>query len=95
MSVSLKQVEHIASLARLSFDDKEKQQLSEELSSIIGYIEQLKTVNTDNVEPLSHPSEITNVLREDVVESSFSQETALKNAPAKEKGFFKVPKVIK
>jgi len=95
MSVTREQVDHIAKLARLVFDETEKEQLAGELSAVLDYVEQLQGVNTEGVEPLSHPTEISNRLRADNVADSLSQEAALQNAPAKEKGFFKVPKVIK
>jgi len=94
MAVSLKDVEHIAELARLEFDDKEKQRLTHELNDILKYIEQLNKLDTSNVEPLSHVIELNNVFREDVVHPSISTDDALKNAPAKKDTFFKVPKVI-
>ncbi|MEL6824223.1 MAG: Asp-tRNA(Asn)/Glu-tRNA(Gln) amidotransferase subunit GatC [Calditrichota bacterium] len=95
MSVTKEQVEHIAKLARLVFDETEKDRLATELSAVLDYVEQLQSVNTQGVEPLSHPNDIANRLRADNVGESLSQEAALQNAPAKEKGFFKVPKVIK
>lgn len=94
MAVSLKDVEHIAELARLEFDDKEKQRLTHELNDILKYIEQLNKLDTSHVEPLSHVIELNNVFREDVVHPSISTDDALKNAPAKKDTFFKVPKVI-
>lgn len=95
MSVTKQQVDHIAKLARLEFEESEKDQLTNELSAVLDYVEQLQSVDTEGVEPLSHPSDISNRLRTDKVAESLSQEAALQNAPAKEKGFFKVPKVIK
>ena len=94
MAVSLKDVEHIANLARLEFDEKEKQRLTHELNEILTYIEKLKELDTSDVEPLSHVIELNNVFRDDVVHPSLPTEEALKNAPAKKDTFFKVPKVI-
>ncbi len=94
MAVSLKDVEHIAELARLEFGEQEKQRLTHELNDILKYIEQLNKLDTSNVEPLSHVIELNNVFREDVVRPSISTDDALKNAPAKKDSFFKVPKVI-
>ena len=94
MSVTLKDVEHIASLARLEFTDEEKEQYRHHLNEILRYIGQLNSLNTDDVEPLSHVIELSNRFREDKVEPGLSAEEALKNAPAKTDSFFKVPKVI-
>ena len=94
MSVSMKDVEHVAELARLTFSDEEKQKLTGQLNDILQYMEQLNRLNTDAVEPLSHVIELSNVFREDAVKPSNPREEALRNAPAKTEKFFKVPKVI-
>jgi len=95
MAITIEQVEHIARLARLQFSDAEKEMLSEELSQILQYMEKLNELDTEGVEPLSHPTELVNIMRPDKVQPSFTPEEALKNAPSKQDGFFKVPKVIK
>ncbi len=95
MSISIREVEHIASLAKLRFSEAEKETLAAELSSILEYMEKLEQLDTDGVEPMSHPASLSNVMRDDEVKTSLPVETALANAPAKQKGFFKVPKVIK
>lgn len=94
MSVTLKDVEHVAALARLSFSPEEKQNLVKELNEILAYMEQLNKLDTTNVEPLSHVIELRNVFREDILRPGLSREEALKNAPAKTDKFFRVPKVI-
>lgn len=94
MSVTIKDVEHIAKLARLSFTDEEKQMFTHQLNEILEYVEQLNRLDTSNVEPLSHVIELSNVFREDEVKPGLTTEEALKNAPAKTDRFFKVPKVI-
>lgn len=94
MSVTIKDVEHVASLARLSFPDAEKEKLTHELNDILKYMEQLNSLDTSNIQPLSHVIELTNVFRDDEVKLGVTREEALKNAPAKSEQFFKVPKVI-
>ncbi|MGA3243738.1 MAG: Asp-tRNA(Asn)/Glu-tRNA(Gln) amidotransferase subunit GatC [Bacteroidota bacterium] len=94
MSVTLKDVEHIATLARLEFTDEEKAMFTHQLNSILAYVEQLNKLDTTNVEPLSHVIELDDAYREDVVKPGVTQEDALRNAPAKTDKFFKVPKVI-
>jgi aspartyl-tRNA(Asn)/glutamyl-tRNA(Gln) amidotransferase subunit C len=94
MSVTIRDVEYVASLARLEFSDKEKEKLTHELNEILKYVEKLNKLNTENVEPLAHVIELSNVFREDEVQPSIAQEEALKNAPSKNDNFFKVPKVI-
>jgi aspartyl-tRNA(Asn)/glutamyl-tRNA(Gln) amidotransferase subunit C len=94
MSVTRKDVEHIAELARLKFKDEELENFTHQLNDILAYMEQLNELDTENVEPLSHPTEGSNVFREDITKSSLDREHALKNAPDKDDEFFKVPKVI-
>jgi aspartyl-tRNA(Asn)/glutamyl-tRNA(Gln) amidotransferase subunit C len=94
MAVTIHDVEYVASLARLEFSDKEKEKLTHELNEILKYVEKLNELDTENVEPLAHVIELSNVFREDEVQPSISQEEALKNAPSKNDKFFKVPKVI-
>ena len=94
MSVTRKDVEHIAELARLKFKDEELENFTFQLNEILAYMEQLNELDTQNVEPLSHPVEGSNVFREDEVKPSIDREEALKNAPSRDDEFFRVPKVI-
>ncbi len=94
MSVTVKDVEYVASLARLSFSEEEKIRLTAQLNQILEYMQQLNTLDTSNVEPLSHVIELSNVFREDELKPGLSREEALRNAPSKTEKFFKVPKVL-
>ncbi len=94
MSVTIKEVEHIAKLAKLEFSETEKEKFTHQFNDILKYMEQLNSVDTTNVEPLSQVTELNNVFREDVVKPSISTEEALKNASDKTDEHFKVPKVI-
>jgi aspartyl-tRNA(Asn)/glutamyl-tRNA(Gln) amidotransferase subunit C len=94
MAVTIKDVEHIAKLAKLEFTDAEKEKFTSQLNKILEYVEQLNKLNTDNVEPLSHVIELNNVFRSDEVKLGVETPEALKNAPSKTEKFFKVPKVI-
>jgi aspartyl-tRNA(Asn)/glutamyl-tRNA(Gln) amidotransferase subunit C len=94
MSVTRKDVEHIAELARLKFNDEELESFTVQLNEILAYMEQLNELDTENVEPLSHPVEGSNVFRDDEAKSSIDREEALKNAPQRNDEFFRVPKVI-
>ncbi|MFO7527116.1 MAG: Asp-tRNA(Asn)/Glu-tRNA(Gln) amidotransferase subunit GatC [Ignavibacteriaceae bacterium] len=95
MPVTKKDVEKIAELARLKFSDDELQSFTKDMNRILEYVEKLKELNTENIEPLSHPNRGTNVFRDDELKNSVQPEEALKNAPDKDDKFFKVPKVIK
>ena len=88
-------VEKLAHLARLKFNEEEKQEIKTDLQRMISFVEKLNELNLDGVEPLLHLSDEVNVLREDDIKGSVSREDALKNAPLHDEEFIKVPKVIK
>jgi aspartyl-tRNA(Asn)/glutamyl-tRNA(Gln) amidotransferase subunit C len=92
--VSREDVEYVARLARIELTDDQKNTLTSQLSSILGHIEKLNELDTEGVEPTFHVLEVTNVFREDEVCPSLPVEEVLKNAPARDDGFFKVPKII-
>lgn len=94
MSVTVRVVEHVATLARLSFNEEEKAVLTRQLNTILAYMEKLDQLNTDDVEPLSHVIDLTNVFREDMERPSLPRGEALKNAPARTEKFFRVPRVM-
>ncbi len=94
MKISKEEVEHVALLARLRFDESEKERLTTQLNSILEYMDQLKELDTTQVDPTFHAVARRNVYREDVVLPCFAQDLALSNAPDGERGFFRVPKII-
>lgn len=94
MSITLKDVEHVANLARLALTDAEKAQFTDQLNAILKYAEKLNELNTDNVEPTTHVLPITNVLRDDEKRESLPIEKVLLNAPDEEDGQIKVPAVL-
>jgi aspartyl-tRNA(Asn)/glutamyl-tRNA(Gln) amidotransferase subunit C len=94
MAVTLKDVEHIAQLAKLEFTDAEKEKFTHQMNQILEYVEQMNKLDTSSVEPLSQVIELSNVFRADAVKQGVSTDEALKNAPSKTEEFFKVPKVI-
>lgn len=94
MSVTLKEVERIATLARLSFSEAEKETLAHQMNDILNYMELLNTLDTSDVEPLSHVIELHTALRADEERPCLPRAEALRNAPVKSDTFFKVPKVL-
>jgi len=94
MAVTKKDVEKIAELSMLEFSDTELEKYTTEMNKILSYVEKLNELDTENVDPLSHPIENVNVFREDIVKESTTTEEALKNAPDRTTEHFKVPKVI-
>jgi aspartyl-tRNA(Asn)/glutamyl-tRNA(Gln) amidotransferase subunit C len=94
MLLSHAQVEHIARLARLNLTPEEIERYTTELTVILDYIDQLKLVNTEGVEPQNQFIKAENVFRDDVAEPSLPREKALGNAPQQDGEYFLVPKVI-
>ena len=96
MALTLEQVRHVASLARLALSPDEERQYAEQLSAILNAVAELSEVDTEGVEPTTSASfaDGAGALREDVVLPSLGVEQALKNAPAKTGTAFAVPKVI-
>ena len=68
--------------------------MMKDMTAIVNWVEKLKEVNTDGVEPLTTMSHEVNVLREDEVKEHLSHDLALKNAPKKDADYFRVPKVL-
>ena len=87
-------VQHIAHLARLEFQGEDLKAIKGDMQNIIGFMDKLSELDTDEVEPLIFMSDEVNVLREDVVEKTFTSEEALKNAPKKDSDYFRIPKVL-
>jgi len=94
MEITAQTVEHVARLARLQFTEEEKNQLAVQLSAILKYADKLNELDTENVEPTSHPMPLANVMREDESRPSWPIEKVLANAPEEEDGQFKVPAVL-
>jgi len=95
MKITNKLIEDIAALAKLEFDAKSAELMKADLEKIIGFVDKLSEIDTEDVEPLIYLSEEVNVLREDEIQAVISQVEALKNAPEKDSDYFKVPTVLK
>ncbi|MBW4083787.1 Asp-tRNA(Asn)/Glu-tRNA(Gln) amidotransferase subunit GatC [Paenibacillus sp. S150] len=94
MSITVKDVQHVARLARLHLSPEEEAKLTEQMNAILQYAEKLNELDTEHVKPTTHVLQVSNVMRDDVVKESLSQEEALLNAPEAEDGHFKVPAVL-
>lgn len=93
-SLSLKDVQHVASLARLGLTTEEMETLRDQLSSILGHIEVLNALDTDDISPTAQVIEVDNVMRDDAVAPSLDQDVVTNLAPRHEKGFIAVPSVL-
>ena len=84
----------LAKLARLSVNDNQLNSLEKDLKSILKFIDQLKEINKEDIDPTSNSLDQKLILRDDIAENTLSNEDLLKNVPESELGFFVVPKVI-
>lgn len=94
MSLTPDEVKKIAYLARLSIKEENIEHYSQDLSNIFGLVEQMNAAPTDDIEPMAHPQDAMQRLREDVVTEVDQREKLMANAPATEAGLFLVPKVL-
>lgn len=94
MKIKTDQLKYVANLARISLSKKETALFSEQLNSILEYMDKLNKLDTKKIEPMSHALNIVNVFREDKIRESLDRKDALRNAPSAKEGFFQVPKVI-
>ncbi len=92
--ISKKNVEYVARLSRLKLKEDEKQKFTLQLNTILEYIEKLNKLDTSKIEPTSHVVPLKNVRRKDLKKPSSPVEEVLKNAPDKERGYFRVPPII-
>ena len=95
MEVTDALVDKLAHLSRLEFNAADKEGIKKDLQRMISFVEKLDELDLADTEPLLHMPNNVNVLRKDEVKDSVSREEAMKNAPAHDEKFFKVPKVIK
>jgi aspartyl-tRNA(Asn)/glutamyl-tRNA(Gln) amidotransferase subunit C len=92
--ITMKEVDHVARLARLALSDVEKERMRRELDGILSYIDKLRALDTEGVPPTSHAVPMTNVMREDEPAPSLPQADMLANAPDRIGEFFRVPRII-
>ena len=94
MNIERHEIEKLATLARIAIDDSTINEVTERLGSVLELVDQLQAADTSGVDPMSHPLQATQRLRQDEV-SEFNQREALQTtAPDTEDGLFLVPKVI-
>jgi aspartyl-tRNA(Asn)/glutamyl-tRNA(Gln) amidotransferase subunit C len=92
--ITLKDVEHVARLARLDLSQAEKERMRRELDGILAYIDKLRALDTTGVEPTSHAVPVTSVMRDDLEQPSLPREEMLANAPDRQGDLFRVPRII-
>ena len=94
MEINRATLDKIAHLARLEFNECEAEQMMRDMTEIVTWVEKLKEVNTEGIEPLTSMSHEINAFREDQASPQLSHDRALSQAPKHDDGYFRVPKVI-
>lgn len=94
MKITDEMIEYVAKLAKLEITEEEKAGIESDLGRILDYIDTMKELDTEGIEPLSHVFQVKNVFREDVVVNGPDRENLLANAPAQKDGCFVVPKTV-
>lgn len=94
MALDADDIKNIASLSRLAISDEEIPAIQDKLTTIMGMIEQMQAVDTAGIEPMAHPLDEVQRLREDVVSESNQRELNQAGAPAVEDGLFLVPQAV-
>ena len=92
--ISREEVQNVARLARLHLTDDEAERMREQLDAILAYIDKLRELDVEGVEPTAHAVPLVNVMRDDALVPCLPQEQALANAPDRAHEFFRVPRII-
>ncbi len=94
MTLSREDVEKVSLLARLQLSDDELETMTPQLGKIIDYVHQLSQLNTDDVQPMAHAIDLTDVFADDQRQESLQREQALANAPKRDDECYRVPAVL-
>jgi len=92
--ITKKEVEYVAKLAKLEFNEREKEEFTSQLNSILDYFKKLNELDTEKVEPTAYVISMPNLLNEDKIKPSLLREEVLSNSKYIKKGYFKVPKIM-
>jgi aspartyl-tRNA(Asn)/glutamyl-tRNA(Gln) amidotransferase subunit C len=94
MKITKVEIQKLAHLSRLSFNEQELESFTADMDKILGFVDKIQELDLEGVAPLVYLNENAHVLREDEVNQSITHEDALKNAPQRDTDYFRVPKVI-
>ena len=92
--ITTKHVEHICWLSRLKIEQDQPEGYARQLNSVLEYFSQLDEVDTEKIEPTYHVLDMNNVFRDDEPTQCLTQDQATGNAPKKQEGYFKAPRII-
>lgn len=88
-------VNSLSKLAKIKLSEKELEKYAEDLSSVVGYMDEIKKLDVEDIPETARVTDEGNILREDLVKESLSQSQALKNSKNTHKGYFLVPQILK
>ena len=94
MAISREEVEKVSLLGRLILSDEELDMMTAQLGQILDYMDLLREVETEQIEPMAHPRDVADVFRADEVRPSLEREQALANAPSRDRECYLVPAVL-
>ena len=94
MKITEEMVDYVSILSRLKLPEEEKVHMAAELEQIVSYMDVLNTLDTADLEPLSHVFPVRNVMRADEVEPSYPRSDLLWNSPGRDEEAFLVPKTV-
>ena len=94
MKISEDTVKYVANLARLNLNDSETSDMTKHLGNILDYMDSLNNLDTKDVKPMEHVEHVSNVFRDDIIKDSYDIEDILANAPERDEGAFRVPKIV-
>ena len=94
MAVTRAELEKVSLLARLRLSGDELDRMTSQIGQILGYVDLLSELDTEQVEPMAHALDVANVLRDDIVRPSMERELALANAPSRDEECYLVPAVL-
>ena len=94
MALTRADVEKVSLLGRLLLSEAELDTMTTQLGRVVGYVEQLSEVKTDDVRPMAHALDMHNVFREDELRASLPRDAALANAPKRDSECYRVPAVL-
>jgi len=94
VKITEEEVRYVAMLANLALPEEEIHRFQRDLNEILDHMDKLNELNTDDIEPMMHAQEMTNVYRDDEVKPSLTREEALRNAPQTDGEYFLVPRIL-
>jgi aspartyl-tRNA(Asn)/glutamyl-tRNA(Gln) amidotransferase subunit C len=93
-SISKRDLEHLAKLARIEIDPKEEEKLAEDLGKILDHFKELQSLDTSNVEPMTGGTDLKNIFRGDTERENTNRGAGLDAFPEKQDGYLKIPPVF-